>query len=245
MSLGFNCPRCGRQVLVQYLRPGDEVLCRSCGERVAVPESASETDARPEYELEALRRRAQGWAGRPAGEVEELASRLSRLVASFVDGLVMMVFALPLYFILFTRYPGSIFDASDVFRIAWIGIPSLIFFVGINSYFWATRGQSIGKMALSIRIVEIDGPQATWGRIVGLRVLPMQLIGWIPILGGLISLVDILMIFRANRRCLHDEIARTKVVRCEPPTESWQETDRWREPDSERRPEWQSDPPRS
>jgi uncharacterized RDD family membrane protein YckC len=230
MSLGFNCPRCGSQVLVQYLRPGDDALCRSCGERVIVPESASPTDARPKYELEAANRRMQGLREQAPGEVEALASRLSRLIASFVDGLVMMVFAGPLYFILFTKYPGSIFDASDAYRITWIGIPSLVFFVGINSYFWATRGQSIGKMALGIRIVRIDGPQATWGRIVGLRILPMQLLTWIPYIGGVISLVDVLFIFRANRRCLHDEIARTKVIRCES------------QPEPERRPQWQNDP---
>jgi uncharacterized RDD family membrane protein YckC len=139
----------------------------------------------------------------------------------------MMTFTGPLYFILLTRHSGSILDASDAYRITWVGIPSLLYFIGINSYFWATRGQSIGKMALGIRIVHLDGQQATLGRIVGLRILPMQLIGWIPFIGGVMSLVDILFIFRANRRCLHDEIARTKVVRCEP--------------EPERRPQWQRD----
>jgi uncharacterized RDD family membrane protein YckC len=227
MSLGFYCPRCGKQVLVQYLRPGDDALCRSCGERVAVPESAVPTEERPGYELEAANRRLQGLEGQASVEVKELASRLSRLIASFVDALVMMVFAIPLYIILISRYGGSLLDSSDAFRITWIGIPSLFFFVGVNSYFWATRGQSIGKMALGIRIVHLDGEMATWGRIVGLRVLPMQLLSWIPYIGGVISLVDVLFIFRANRRCLHDEIARTKVVHCQS--------------EPERRPQWQED----
>jgi uncharacterized RDD family membrane protein YckC len=231
MSLGFYCPRCGNQVLVQYLRPGDDALCRSCGERVVVPESAVPTDQRPGYELEAERRSAQGWPGQASGEVEELASRLSRLIASFVDALVMMVFALPLYVILISRYGGSLLDSSDAFRITWIGIPSLFFFVGVNSYFWATRGQSIGKMVLGIKIVCIDGDKATWRRIVGLRILPMQLLSWIPYIGGVISLVDVLFIFRANRRCIHDEIARTKVVRCKS--------------EPERRPQWQEELTRS
>ena len=231
MSLGFNCPRCGNQVLVQYLGPGDDALCRSCGERVVVPESASPTDQRPGYELEAANRRLQGREAQASGEVEELASRLSRLIASLVDSLVMMPFAAPLYIILIAKYPGSILDASHAYRIIWIGIPTLIFFVGINSYFWATRGQSIGKMALGIRIVHMDGEQATLGRIVGLRILPMQLIGWIPYIGGVISLVDVLFIFRASRRCIHDDIARTKVVRCQS--------------EPERRPQWQEDLTRS
>jgi uncharacterized RDD family membrane protein YckC len=218
MSLGFECPRCGNRVLVQYLRPGDDALCGSCGERVTVPDSAVPTTERPEYETvfeeKAAAGRVRGLEDHLTGEAEELASRLSRLMASVVDALVMMVFAGPLYIILIGRYGVSLIETSDAFRIGWIGIPNLIYFLGINSYFWATRGQSIGKMALGIRIVRIDGARATWGRIVGLRIMPMQLIGWIPLIGGLISLVDVLFIFRSNRRCIHDEIARTKVVRC-------------------------------
>jgi uncharacterized RDD family membrane protein YckC len=88
-------------------------------------------------------------------------------------------------------------------------------------------------MVLGIRIVQIDGERATWGRIVGLRIMPMQLLSWIPYIGGIISLVDVLFIFRANRRCLHDEIARTKVVRC------------GYHPEPERRTQWQRDLPTS
>jgi uncharacterized RDD family membrane protein YckC len=237
MSLSFYCPRCGKQVLVQYLRPGDHALCRSCGEKVVVPESATTTAERPRYQPETHRYNDGGRRALPGGEVgqvievEELASRLSRLIASIVDALVMMVFAMPLYFIFFIRYGGSLLNSSHFFRIAWIGIPNLVFFIGVNSYFWATRAQSIGKMALGIKIVQIDGERATWGRIVGLRIMPMQVLSWIPFIGGLISLVDVLFIFRSNRRCIHDEIARTKVIRCQS--------------EPERRPQWQEDLTRS
>ena len=214
MPLGFDCPRCGHRVLVHALRPGDEAVCRRRGERLIVPESAAQTDDLPDYRVEDPRVKQYGWSGQLPSEVEELASRISRLLASLVDGLIMMAFAIPLFVILLARYPGSITELTETFKIVWIGIPCLIYSIGINSYFWATRGQSIGKIALGIKIVEIDDRRASWGRIVGLRVLPMQLIGWIPLIGGLLGLVDILMIFRSNRRCLHDEIARTKVIRC-------------------------------
>jgi uncharacterized RDD family membrane protein YckC/DNA-directed RNA polymerase subunit RPC12/RpoP len=239
MSLGFKCPRCGNQILVQYLEPGDEAVCQRCGERVVVPESAVPTDRRPDYQPEEPGPGMMGGGSKPPGgpgkspEVEELASRLSRLIAAIVDALVMMTFAVPLYAVLIGKYGGSILDSGDAYRITWIGIPSLIYFIGINSYFWATRGQSLGKMVLGVRIVQIDGERATWGRIVGLRIMPMQLLSWIPYIGGIISLVDVLFIFRANRRCLHDEIARTKVVRC------------GYHPEPERRTQWQRDLPTS
>ena len=37
----------------------------------------------------------------------------------------------------------------------------------------------------------------------------------IPVLGNLISLVDAILIFREEHNCLHDDIAKTRVVRVE------------------------------
>ena len=46
-----------------------------------------------------------------------------------------------------------------------------------------------------------------------LRYLPVQLAGAIPLVGPIIGLVNILMIFRGDRRCGHDLIAGTRVVK--------------------------------
>jgi len=47
-----------------------------------------------------------------------------------------------------------------------------------------------------------------------LRILPVTIAGSIPYLriGNLISLVDILLIFRSSRQRLHDQLADTIVV---------------------------------
>jgi len=45
-----------------------------------------------------------------------------------------------------------------------------------------------------------------------LRYLPTSIVASIPIVGGLIVLVDILFIFGSEQRCIHDLIAGTKVV---------------------------------
>ena len=40
----------------------------------------------------------------------------------------------------------------------------------------------------------------------------MTLIGIFPAIGGIIQLVDILFIFRDDRKCIHDLIAGTVVI---------------------------------
>ena len=49
-------------------------------------------------------------------------------------------------------------------------------------------------------------------RIVLLRMVPMSIVAYIPFVGGLLNLVDILFIFGRDRRCIHDLIADTIVV---------------------------------
>ena len=67
-------------------------------------------------------------------------------------------------------------------------------------------------LMLKIKIVDLQGRKPSFGRLAGLRYLPMQLVNMIPFVGGLIALVNVLMIFRSDRRCGHDLIAGTRVV---------------------------------
>jgi uncharacterized RDD family membrane protein YckC len=46
-----------------------------------------------------------------------------------------------------------------------------------------------------------------------LRAILGGIIGAIPYLGGIYGLVDALFIFRDDRRCVHDHIAGTRVVK--------------------------------
>ena len=87
-----------------------------------------------------------------------------------------------------------------------------VFFLVVHGYLLATRGQTVGKAILKIRIVRSDGSRASFGRLVGLRYLLNSALTMIPIAGTLYGLVDVLFIFRQARRCLHDLIADTIVV---------------------------------
>jgi uncharacterized RDD family membrane protein YckC len=112
--------------------------------------------------------------------------------------------------------PWNIFKpdlAASLSRRALMALGSMLVFVLVQSWPLATRGQTVGKMALGLRIVRPDGTPASAGRVIGLRyVLPYVLTPF-TMLAAVYGIVDALMIFRANRRCLHDLIADTIVVK--------------------------------
>ncbi len=80
-----------------------------------------------------------------------------------------------------------------------------------------TRGQSVGKQACSSRIVGIDGQRAPLVRAVVLRTWAPLALPMLPWVGGLLAAVDVLFVFRRDRRCLHDLVAGTRVVRTDWP----------------------------
>jgi uncharacterized RDD family membrane protein YckC len=92
---------------------------------------------------------------------------------------------------------------------------SFALFALVNAWFLNRNGQTIGKMLLGIRIATLDGGVPELWRILALRYAPISIVATIPTLGLglLLPTVDVLFIFRGDRRCLHDMIAGTKVLR--------------------------------
>jgi uncharacterized RDD family membrane protein YckC len=78
------------------------------------------------------------------------------------------------------------------------------------------RGQTLGKALMSVRVVDHDdGRNPGFVRVILLRQLLPGVITALPCLGKVFWLADCLCIFGEERRCLHDIIAGTKVVRTE------------------------------
>ena len=152
--------------------------------------------------------------GTPDGP--ELAGRGRRLGAYLIDtiiaGIVLVAVA---YF-----NPGPLgITMLDLMRDATqqmsteANIAFVIIFMAINSYLLVTKGQTLGKLALGIRIVDAaSNGAATAVKLLGLRYVLVMLVAVIPLIGGLLGVVDFLFIFREDRRCVHDLIAGTKVV---------------------------------
>ena len=147
-----------------------------------------------------------------------LASRISRLLAVVIDGLV----ATPIFLAL----TSTVFQHLDPFKwspfnsgveppqsvLAGQLVLSWLIFLAINVYLLQTQGQTIGKKLLGLRIVRTNGERASLMRLVGLRYLPFWILPLIPYLNW-IGVINVLMIFRESRKCLHDDVADTIVVK--------------------------------
>jgi len=150
----------------------------------------------------------------------ELASRMARLLARLVDGLICGIpIALSRWFFVPSNIQGFFREHPALFSfmlnlmtaIAWASIYLLI------NFRWLKRdGQTLGKSALGIRIVRVDGSPADLLDTFVKRELPIGILGQVPIL-SLVSLLNPFFIFSRSRRCLHDLLAGTIVVT----TKSW------------------------
>lgn len=149
----------------------------------------------------------------PGESPEELAGRWRRLVASIVDSLVIGVIVLPIMYLM------GIFDyvrsgmQAPVTLMLLAAVMGFVTFVVINYIPLSKTGQTVGKKLLNIRITDLQCNKADVSTIILKRYLPVHAAGQIPIIGSIVGVIDVLLIFRADRRCLHDLIAGTQVMR--------------------------------
>lgn len=162
----------------------------------------------------------------PAAHVEDISApgelvlggRGARLGAVLID-VVIALLAVWIVTLLtpWSPYRGATLAAAAGRPLAATLLLNVVFgfglFVAVHGYLLATRGQTIGKLALGLRIVRTDGSRATFGRLIGLRYGVGNAVIAIPVVGGIYGLVDALLIFRNTRKCLHDNIADTIVVK--------------------------------
>jgi uncharacterized RDD family membrane protein YckC len=139
-----------------------------------------------------------------------LAGRGTRLAAVMIDTAVMLGVALPGGLLLGIGV-GSESDALAIAGGCLLGLCILGLAI-YQIYLISTTGQSLAKKWMGIRIIKVDGSPCGFVHGVLLRSWVMALIGNIPLVGPIASLVDPLLIFGDERRCLHDMIAGTKVV---------------------------------
>ncbi len=145
---------------------------------------------------------------------QELASRWQRLWGALLDGLIAMAIVFPVMWISGVWQPLMQGEQISVEQRIWLFIFGVILFFVLQGYLLAKHGQTIGKRIVGTRIVSAeDGQIFPLSRIFWLRLLPVSLIGQIPTFGQWLSIIDVLFIFRKDKRCIHDLIAGTKVVK--------------------------------
>ena len=148
-----------------------------------------------------------------AVEDEGLAGRGARLAAYLIDwALVGVVAGLIGYYAgLWERLMQQ-----DTEAVVWLGVIGMVVYAVINGRLLANRGQTVGKLAAAVRIVDARTREIVpFWKSFGLRVVVIQALASVPAVGALFSLVDVLFIFGERRRCLHDHLAGTVVIRVE------------------------------
>lgn len=158
--------------------------------------------------------------GEPVSEHgRPLATRLERFLGALIDGVINAVVLVPLsIFVLVPMIAGMTDGQASVgFQIvlAVVGfILGMLVLTLIHGYTLAKSGQTLGKVLMKTQIVFSDtGQILPLPQVIGMRYGVMGILGSIPFVGGIIGLVNALMVFRKNQRCLHDDIAGTEVIK--------------------------------
>ena len=144
-------------------------------------------------------------------KVLHLASRGSRFVANLLDAISAgLVFGL----MIVNEPTFAEMQYAEAWRITcWV--LALLAAVGLIASNWIMlhrNGQTLGKRLFNIKVVQTDGSRVALWRFIFLRYGPLTLLSAIPGVGGLVSIVDSLMIFGEQQRCLHDHMANTIVI---------------------------------
>lgn len=140
-----------------------------------------------------------------------LASRGKRLGAVIIDTIISIALILPLMY--FTGGFDIITSGTTNYGYnALLGVFGIVIFFLIHGRYLALYGQTIGKKMVGIKITDLQGNLPSFKKQILVRYGFTSIIGNIPFIGGLVSIIDVLFIFGKERRCLHDRVARTMVL---------------------------------
>lgn len=147
--------------------------------------------------------------------IDLLASRWNRLWAALIDGTLALVTTIPLmsYFEVWEHITQGSVPIDITIKLA---ITSWALFFLMHGYLLKEKGQTIGKKIIGICIVTTNGNKPDFGNLILKRYLPVALLGHTPLLGQYLSMIEVLFIFRKDKRCIHDLIAGTKVINVNP-----------------------------
>lgn len=148
---------------------------------------------------------------------DDLAGRGERLGAAIIDTIIMIAVILPVMYVggYFTQVLEAAATGNQVSmasQLMWAVIGFAVF-VAVQFYPLNASAQTWGKRALGVRIANLDGSQPGIGQLLGKRYLPVQAVAAVPIVGNVLAVINVLFIFREDRRCVHDLIAGTRVVK--------------------------------
>jgi uncharacterized RDD family membrane protein YckC len=140
------------------------------------------------------------------------AERGTRLLAHIVDGLLFIPTLIPGFIaggIMLDNGADPDDTAAALLMYAFI-LPLPLMLASYQWYLTAKTGQSLAKRWFGIRIVRLDGSLPGFVNGVLLRSWVVHALNSVC---GFVGLIDALMIFGEESRCLHDQIAGTRVIK--------------------------------
>lgn len=145
----------------------------------------------------------------PLTGMPPLASRLRRLVARVIDALLVAVVSLLIIPPLLGGYDEMTEGGTYLQGAATV----LIYFV-YDGVMLTTRGQTVGKMAMRIRVGMLDDGSVPSGGPGWLRAAVYALPQLVPYIGFPFWLINVLFCTwdQPYHQCLHDKAAKTVVV---------------------------------
>ena len=229
MPLAGACPRCGKPVCIRCA-PGaarDVFTCTDCAGLSSAHQQAppdATCAAHPGVRARFICSRcgsfacsacaatafgSEGQCVRCGQPQHRLATRGARFAANLVDNVV-VVLPIGAAFAI-AAIGGGLGKKGNFDEVLLIlgGVFGVV--VGCASQVIAQLrwGQSVGKRMLGIKVVRLNGQPIELWRLILLRNIALQVIAQAC---GAIGLVDALMIFGDQQRCLHDYLADSIVV---------------------------------
>ena len=215
------CSNCNQRLEIPEELAGQTIECPACNASLAVPtlEATLQVQITPpkavSLQTPAPQKRKSSIPSKttPHNDVtKNLASRWKRLGGILIDSLISLIIVCPIMFTtgVFQQLADgrqmTIGQAAFYFIIGWV------LFLIFHGYLLFTRGQTIGKVLVQTKIVDLNGNLPNFGKLLFLRYLVLGIIYQIPILGSIASIANALFIFGGERRCIHDYLAGTRVI---------------------------------
>jgi uncharacterized RDD family membrane protein YckC len=217
------CSKCGASV-----EPG-KAFCGACGQPVtgfsvgqsgtaAAPVPSVIPGATAAYPPPAV----PAWQAPTAQQGVAYAGFWLRLVAAIIDGVIISIPTVPVFFALFLSSFRNLQTLQDPTVVWTILGPKILFALVISLFvswlYWglfesSTWRATLGKKALGLVVTDLEGRQITFMRASG-RFFAGRGVSCIPYLGSLYFLIDCICVgFTARKQAVHDMIASCLVLR--------------------------------
>ncbi|MBO0688722.1 MAG: RDD family protein [Candidatus Dormibacteraeota bacterium] len=147
-------------------------------------------------------------AGELAGFWRRLVALILDLIVLWIIGVIVGAILHPVFGGTFNMTGGGIYYSTGSTN--WINLIQFLIFLAYFGALWSYRGQSLGDMALGLRVVRTDGSQIGFGRGVA-RALALWLSFAIIIIPAIISAFTVGL--GSRKQALHDMVVDTQVVR--------------------------------